>query len=286
MPSLFVNCNWKPREAVRPALAAAVEIEGKYVQSLNHQRQALWVLDYEFATYGRVRVKSPRMPWCTRLPRVAHLYPPGTEYWEDTRQETGLRHSTWFLFSGGAEAGLGQLITARYGYARFLDATGQLGETIRQGARIGQRYGDDGFWRAQTLLCEALHLLLHAEPVEAETFRIGADGAPGGRSDLVDAVQAYIEEHITESMTVADIAEHVHVSVSGLAHRYREETGESPMATRARLRLDRAKSLLLKGQPLKAIAEQLGFSDAFHLSKAFKKAEGLSPREFLRKAGR
>jgi len=37
---------------------------------------------------------------------------------------------------------------------------------------------------------------------------------------------------------------------------------------------------LQRGLPLKAIAQRLGFSDAFHLSKTFKRVEGISPRTF------
>jgi transcriptional regulator GlxA family with amidase domain len=69
--------------------------------------------------------------------------------------------------------------------------------------------------------------------------------------------------------------------VSTLAHRYRQETGEPPMLKLTRLRINLAKGLLLKGQPLKAIAEAAGFSDAFHLSKTFKRLEGAAPKHFL-----
>jgi transcriptional regulator GlxA family with amidase domain len=40
--------------------------------------------------------------------------------------------------------------------------------------------------------------------------------------------------------------------------------------------------LLLRGIPLHTIAEELGFSDAFHLSKTFKQVLGLAPRHLLR----
>ena len=56
----------------------------------------------------------------------------------------------------------------------------------------------------------------------------------------------------------------------------------APVAAYRALRIDRAKALLLRGIPLHTIAEELGFSDAFHLSKAFKQVTGLAPRHFLR----
>jgi AraC-like DNA-binding protein len=78
------------------------------------------------------------------------------------------------------------------------------------------------------------------------------------------------------------MASHLHISVSQLSHRYREHTGVSPMAAVAQRRIEHAKLLLMKGMPLKTISQQLGFSDAFHLSKAFKKALGMAPRHFLK----
>jgi two-component system response regulator YesN len=42
--------------------------------------------------------------------------------------------------------------------------------------------------------------------------------------------------------------------------------------------------MLLKGEgPMYEIAEKLGYESAFYFSKVFKKVEGISPREFLRR---
>ena len=94
-----------------------------------------------------------------------------------------------------------------------------------------------------------------------------------------------MSRHLTERVAVTDVARHVHVSASSLSHRYREETGVTPMGRLIRMRIDLARALIVKGQPLKIVAEETGFSDAFHLSKTFKRLEGVSPREFLRNMG-
>jgi len=80
---------------------------------------------------------------------------------------------------------------------------------------------------------------------------------------------------------LADLARALHLSPSSLSHRYRTAAGESPMQSLKRLRILRAKVLLLKGHSLADVAEQLGFYDQVHLSVTFKKSEGVSPRAFL-----
>lgn len=60
---------------------------------------------------------------------------------------------------------------------------------------------------------------------------------------------------------------------------FKERIGLSPHDYRLRLRLDRARRLLgTTNHTLEVIAESLGFSSAYHLSGAFKKVYGLSPR--------
>lgn len=60
---------------------------------------------------------------------------------------------------------------------------------------------------------------------------------------------------------------------------FKTRTGLAPLDYRRRLRLDRARRLLgTTNLTLEVIAENLGFSSAFHLSTAFKRAFGQSPR--------
>jgi AraC-like DNA-binding protein len=99
---------------------------------------------------------------------------------------------------------------------------------------------------------------------------------------FAEKVDDYLREHSAERLTLAGIARHLHVSPSTLSHRYRQEAGRSPMKRLIEIRIGMAKGLLFRGYPLKTIAEQTGFSDMYHLSKTFKRQEGVSPRAFLR----
>ncbi len=284
MAELVNVFTWSERAGVIPALRSAAEYRGEHVHCIARVHNPFWVLDYAFARHGTVHVGSTRRPWRVRPARTAHLYPPGTRYWEDTRTEKGPRHSACVLFAGGEHTALAGLVDPADGYARFLDPGGALGRRIQQAARSGADRGEAGFWEAQAAFCRALHLLVNAERVDAETYRVGS-ATVSAESDFLREVNRLLALDLAAPLSLARVAAEMHVSVSALSHRYRRETGMAPMAARRALRIDRAKALLLRGFPLKVIAEELGFSDAFHLSKAFKQVVGLAPRHFLRDGG-
>jgi len=213
-----------------------------------------------------------------------HLYPPDVTWWEDTRAVTGPRHTAYMLFTGGEQAGLQRLLQPQRQLARFTDETGQISEFLFMAARRGQERGEDGFWDAQQALCGLLALLLSAKPDGADSWRIVPTAHPPAEPGLSSKVQEFLRVHLDKKLTLLQIARHLHVSESTLSHTYQKEAAEGPMSTLARLRIERAKSLLVGGFPLKAIAEQVGFSSPFHLSRAFKRIEGQSPKAF-KKAG-
>ncbi len=271
---------WTRRPGLAPAVLNAALTTSPLPRTLARTKHSFWVLDYEFAPYGRYRVKYVSRPWKNRLLRTAHLYPPHTPYWEDTRHAAGRRNSVWFIFTGGDHAGLGRLVRAR-GYARFLDPEEKLGPIIRRAAEIGEEEGEAGFWEAQSALCEAIHLLLQAAPEEEETYTLPGDQPLSSALSFAREVDEFLRTRLADKVSLDEIAAHVHVSTSFLSHRYKSATGRSPMTALTNLRLGHAKTLLLKGYPLKAIAAQLGFADAFHFSKTFKRVEGIPPREFV-----
>ena len=185
-------------------------------------------------------------------------------------------------FRGGSAVGLDRRIDPREGFLRFEDVTGEIGARLEEAACVGQARGDEGFQQAQSILWRVIDLILRSERHEDGICRIDA-GEPGSSArSLVERVRRYLAQNLGRKVRLADIARHVYVSPSTLSHRYRIEAEETPMETLTRLRLHHAKALMLRGLPLKTIAAQLDFVDAFHLSKTFKRHEGMSPTAYLR----
>ncbi|MEU1348506.1 AraC family transcriptional regulator [Streptomyces sp. NPDC005775] len=85
--------------------------------------------------------------------------------------------------------------------------------------------------------------------------------------------------------TVAALAARTGVSRAGLARRFTELVGEPPMAYLTGWRLAVAADLLRETDAtVEAVAHQVGYSQAFAFSTAFKRVRGVSPQEY-RKAG-
>jgi len=244
-------------------------------------RHPQWLLDYSLTPFGRFRIGRNAGPWTPRSACEAHLYAPATRYWEDM-SGCGVRtaRSIYIAFSGGEACGLSKLASPT-SYTRFLDPQGKLGERFGQMLTTAQSMGEHSFWMAQALLCEILGMLRNAKQVGTQHYLIQDWAMEPEAPGIADKVRRYLQEHIAEPVRRQDLASHLNLSISTLAHRYREETGQSPIVTLIEMRINLAKSLLLKGHQLKDIAVQVGFCDAFQLSRVFKRHEGLSPRQFL-----
>ena len=94
---------------------------------------------------------------------------------------------------------------------------------------------------------------------------------------------AYMEEHIGENFTLEELARTVGVSRFHFARLFRMSTGKSPMVYALHLRIEHAKSMLLRGDRRACeIAMTLGFFDQSHFSRTFRRMTGVSPGEYVR----
>lgn len=94
-------------------------------------------------------------------------------------------------------------------------------------------------------------------------------------------VQAYIDNHFSESITLQDIGKALHVSPYYLSHVFKETSGYSPMQYLLRRRIGEAQNLLISsGLPIARIAEQVGFETQNYFNLQFSKHVGMPPGKY------
>ncbi|NKC33872.1 AraC family transcriptional regulator [Falsiroseomonas selenitidurans] len=92
------------------------------------------------------------------------------------------------------------------------------------------------------------------------------------------AVLAYIEEHLAEEITLADLAAVARLSRFHFARAFRAEAGVAPHAHVTLRRVERAKRLMLEGgTALSEIALACGFAHQAHFTTAFRRVTGTTP---------
>jgi transcriptional regulator GlxA family with amidase domain len=97
---------------------------------------------------------------------------------------------------------------------------------------------------------------------------------------LNKAIQAVHAQPESE-WTLESLAEVAGLSRAAFAQRFKRVTGDTPAHYIARIRIQRAMDLLrATDDNLERIAERVGYGDPFVFSKAFKRLQGVSPREF------
>ncbi len=102
-------------------------------------------------------------------------------------------------------------------------------------------------------------------------------------SSAVTRAQEFVREHAADRIAVADVAAAVGFHPDHLSHLFRRELGETVGGYLARCRIERARELLAHSNaPIAAVAAGVGFTDPRYFSRFFRRATGMSPREYRR----
>jgi AraC family transcriptional regulator len=94
---------------------------------------------------------------------------------------------------------------------------------------------------------------------------------------------AYIEEHLTESLSLAALAQLVGLSSCYFCRAFRQSFGMPPKRYQLNLRIERAKALLAKhAVSVTDVGYAVGYSDTSAFSTAFRRMSGSTPSAYRR----
>lgn len=98
----------------------------------------------------------------------------------------------------------------------------------------------------------------------------------------LDAVDAFLEANIGNSITLAGMASAARLSPIHFARQFKKSTGRSPHQYLLVARIETAKRLLRTDLSIAEIALQCGFSHQEHLTRVFGRLAGATPAAFRR----
>ena len=96
----------------------------------------------------------------------------------------------------------------------------------------------------------------------------------------VACAKAYLREHCSETIALADLARFCGLSRFGLVHAFSREVGLSPHAYQVHVRVEQARVLLNRGVSPATVATTMGFADQSHFTRHFKRIMQVTPSQY------
>jgi AraC family transcriptional regulator, arabinose operon regulatory protein len=152
----------------------------------------------------------------------------------------------------------------------FLDLFNQMIEEFRNPGE-----------NSQTLLSSYLSIFLIKLRRAASESGLKAGKMNSPIHDRVQLAAHLLQKNVSQSATLRNLAQKTFMSVSHLAHTFKEQVGESPRRFQIHERIRLARTLLLETQkPATEIAEQLGYKSPYFFYRQFHAKTSMTTAEF------
>ena len=149
-----------------------------------------------------------------------------------------------------------------------------LGGYFRRG--VWEAENQAAGWQAAVIGNTITLLTLMGRSIQERTASVLKAEKP----DLLNEVLAYVENHLSDRITLEETARHFYVSVSTITQLFRQKMGTSFYRCVTQQRLISAKALINEGKSLETVSREVGFADYSSFYRAFKKEYGITPRQY------
>lgn len=236
---------------------------------VNRARFRYHSIEFVVAGRGEVRLDGRTHPL---RPGVAFAYGPRTSHYIRTHPDDpmtkyfvdfgGRRASAWLR--GGALA-RGPIQVSDPG--RIRDLFDELARSVRGGGRLAP---------------EVTRLLLELIGLRIEELAVSGAAGPGRAMDSYQRCCRALDANPLAVRTPRALARACNLAPAYVCRLFRRFGHTTPHQALQRRRMLFAAELLQQGPLLvKEVAARLGFDDPFHFSRSFKRAHGVSPRQFM-----
>jgi AraC family transcriptional regulator len=161
-----------------------------------------------------------------------------------------------------------------------------------------QRLTDPAIWNIALALRAGIQALPASDAIYGESLatalavhvlreygRVGVAVQPGHRGlsrEKLMIATSYIQDHLNMDLTVAGIAQAVHMSPHHFMLLFKQSTGQSPYRYVIEARVRKARDLLNSGKfSISEVTYQAGFADQSHLTRHIKHVYGVTPGMLL-----
>lgn len=110
---------------------------------------------------------------------------------------------------------------------------------------------------------------------------------PSETSTIIQKLCKYINIHFKENLSLKELADDIHMNSQYISKLFKEETGINFSDYLTNLRIEEAKKLISStNQSMKEISNYVGYNDSNYFTRAFKKHESMTPKEYRLKASK
>lgn len=124
------------------------------------------------------------------------------------------------------------------------------------------------------------YLIIFFEQIKVRLLHDSHESFCRDESDIIPQVIRYINEHLTEKLTLEDISSRFFISKYYLIRKFKSYTNATVYDYIISKRIVLAKKLIRKGISATDTCMQCGFTDYSNFYKAFAEKSGLTPAEF------
>lgn len=121
------------------------------------------------------------------------------------------------------------------------------------------------------------------DPLRIALFEKGAARADtiGEGEKTIWSLTRYLQEHLSEEISLNLLADVFHLNPQYIGQLFKNEIGVNFLSYLTNIRMERAKKLLVSTDlPVSEVAQRSGYADYRVFTKAFKKAEGVTPSQY------
>ena len=179
----------------------------------------------------------------------------------------------WVTFNGPEADVLETLGYVSNSLAVFADSDDAVSEAFNALSGIMREENAASALRRKTIVLEMINKLA-LEAGHRKKKRV--------TDPLIEQMIHIIRKQYAENLTIPELAARVNLSPTHFRRLFRDYTSRSPREYITSLRITEAKRLLSLGQPIKEVADRLGYSDIFYFMRVFRKVIGVPPARFAR----